>query len=361
MKLKKIIAFVLSALMLFGAISVVAFADEEKQLTLADGIDELQEQFVYGEGPETNGYTIDYRYFSPVKENDETKYPLVIWLHGMGEGAYEGKQIINNDIAYWTSAEFQSRFTGAEGAFIFAPRSLEEKGMFWDDTLIFPLRSAIDAFIAENAENVDLSRIYVGGFSMGGKMTFKMAIAYPDFFAAAFPICPAWKPAAEQTALIADMPIWLVSAKSDPIVNYSYSVQGAWENVISTNNNPELCRFSTLAKVKYPDGSSAISSHYAWFAVTYDMFSIENGDYPEMSTVNGKGETVTLTYPNGMISWLSQFTSDYDGTPATDSGNIVVDENSSGLLSKETLDFFFGQIIDFFKKILNVFMQIFNF
>ena len=40
-----------------------------------------------------------------------------------------------------------------------------------------------------------------------------------------------------------------------------------------------------------------------------------------MNTVDGLGNKVTLTYPDGMISWLSSFTSDYDGAPATDSGN----------------------------------------
>ena len=359
MKMKKILALILSVLMFMSISCVGAFAEEDN-LTLADGIDALKAQFEYGEGPETNGYTIDYRYFSPVKENDDTKYPLVIWLHGMGDGATEGKQVSNNDLGYWTSAEFQSRFEGAEGAFIFAPRSLEEKGMYWDDVLIFPLRAAIDDFIAENAENVDLSRIYIGGYSMGGKMTFKMAVAYPEMFAAIFPICPAWKPAAEQTALFADLPVWLTSAKSDPIVNYNSSVKGAWDNIIATNNNPEACRFSTLEKVKFPDGSMTISSHYAWYAVTYDMFSTSNGDYPYLSTVNGLGETVTLTYPNGMISWLSQFTSDFDGTPATGYGNIDVD-SLSGFLSKESLSFFVEQVIDFFKGIIEMLLQLFNF
>ena len=346
--MKKFISVILCALMLLSAGSVVSFADEDKQLTLSDGIEELREQFVYGEGPETDGYTLDYRYYSPVKENDDTKYPLVIWLHGMSEGGYEGKQVINNDIGYWTSAEFQSRFTGAEGAFIFVPRSLEENGLFWDDTLIFPLRATIDAFIAENAENIDISRIYIGGFSMGGKMTLKMAVAYPDFFAAIFPVCPALKPATEQTALIADIPVWLTSGKNDPLVNYNSSVVPTWNNIIAEHNNPELCRFSTLSTVRYPDGKKTVSSHHAWFSVNYDMFSTENGDYPDMSTVNGLGEKVVLTYPDGMISWLSQFTSDYDGTPATDSGNITVDEKSAF----EMIKFFFDQVFDFFRNIM---------
>ena len=84
----------------------------------------------------------------------------------------------------------------------------------------------------------------------------------------------------------------------------------------------EDCRFSTLTKVCYHDGKKTSSSHHAWFAVNYDLFSIDNGAYPYMSTVNGLGEEVTLTYPDGMISWLSQFTSDYDGTPSEGTGNI---------------------------------------
>ena len=43
-----------------------------------------------------------------------------------------------------------------------------------------------------------------------------------------------------------------------------------------------------------------------------------------MKTQNGYGEKVELTYPDGMISWLSGFTSDFDGAKATDSGNSEV-------------------------------------
>ena len=357
MKLKKFLALILSVLMLISVGSVVSFAENEA-LPLSAGLEALQGQFKYGEGPETNGYTIDYRYYSPAKENDETKYPLVIWLHGMGEGLPEGKQIKQNNIAYWTSAEFQARFEGTNGAYIMAPRSLEEQLIFWDDTMIYPLRAAIDSFIAENAKNIDISRIYIGGFSMGGKMTLKMAVAYPDMFAAAFPICPAWNPSAEQTALMADIPVWLTSGKGDPLVNYSASVTPTWNNIAATNNNPELCRFSTLSTVKYPDGSNTSSAHHAWFAVNYDMFSIENGDYPDMSTVNGKGETVTLTYPNGMISWLSQFASDYDGTPASDSGNIPVDENTSNLFSLDTIIAVVKPIVEVFMKLISMGMAL---
>ena len=319
--MKKFVAIVLSFVMLFSLCTPV-FACKVGNTTYDDNLDELQEKFLYGEGPETDGYTIDYRYFSPVKNGDTTKYPLVIWLHGMGDGANEGKQVTASDIAFWVSPDFQSRFKDCGGAFIFAPRSLEEENIYWSDDLIYPLRATIDDFISQNKDNIDLSRIYIGGYSMGGKMTLKMAVAYPELFAAIFPICPAWTPSANQVELIADIPVWLTSGVLDPLVNYFFSVRKTWKNIVSTNNSPADCRFSTLLFVRFPSGNPTSSSHHSWFAVNYDMFSSDNGKYPFMRTMDGTGNVVSLTYPDGMISWLSGFTSDYDGSVATDSGNL---------------------------------------
>ena len=343
--MKKLLSFILAVVMLFTA-CIPAFACKVGNTTYDDNLEELQSQFVAGKGPETDGYTIDYRYFSPVKDGDTTKYPLVIWLHGMGDGAYEGKQVTASDIAFWTSDEFQSRFKDSEGAFIFAPRSLEEKSIYWSDALIFPLRAAIDDFIAQNKDNIDLSRIYIGGYSMGGKMTLKMAVAYPDLFAAIFPICPAWTPSTDALELIADIPVWITSGKLDPLVNYFFSVTPLWKNIIANHNSPADCRFSSLTFVKYPSGNPTSSSHHSWFAVNHDMFSSDNGKYPFMKTVDGNGNKVTLTFPDGMISWLSSYTSDYDGSIATDSGNEEARQSGEGP---------FAVILSAFDKILAAF------
>ncbi len=319
--MKRILCLFLCFVMILSVCTPV-FACTTGNTTYDDNLEELQAQFLYGEGPETDGYTIDYRYYSPVKENDNTKYPLVIWLHGMGDGAEEGKQVRASDIAFWSSSDFQSRFKGSDGAYIFAPRSLEEKNIHWSDDLIYPLRATIDDFIAENKENIDLSRIYIGGYSMGGKMTLKMAVAYPELFAAIFPICPAWTPSVKQAKLISDIPVWITSGVLDPLVNYFFSVRKTWKNIISVNNAPADCRFSTLLFVRFPSGNPTSSSHHSWFAVNYDMFSSDNGKYPFMRTMDGTGNAVSLTFPDGMISWLSGFTSEYDGAPATSTGNL---------------------------------------
>lgn len=340
MKLKKLVTILLVLTMLFGISS----------LSVSAGFINLSEEnnkFVKDISPEIDGYAIDYRYFSPVKENDTTKYPLVIWLHGICNGWKDGMQINSSDVGIWVKDEYQSRFKDSGGAFIFVPRSPEEKNLCWANSLIRPLRGAIDNFIAKNKDNIDVSRIYIGGYSMGGRMTLKMAAAYPEMFAAAFPVCPKWVPGDEAAEHLSNMPIWLTSSKRDPIVNYYSEVMPTWETLIAHSNIPEFCRFSTLQKSVYPDGSRAPTAHNSWYSVNYDMFSDTNGDYPTMSTINGKGEVVTLTYPDGIISWLSDFTSDYDGSPATDKGNTAAHKVSVN--------------VNFFKAIYNFFKNLFRF
>ncbi len=345
-KFKRVILLILAVITAFGCM-INAYA-----APLDKGIDELKKQFVFAEGPKAGDYSVDYRYYSPVKENDTQKYPLVVWLHGMGDGASEGLQVEKSNVAFWASDEFQSRFAPSGGAFILAARSREEDGIFWDNSMIEPLRAAIDDFIAKNKTNVDLSRIYVGGYSMGGKMTLKMAIAYPEMFAAAFPICPAWSPSDELASKLADTPVWITSSTRDPLVNYYFAVSPTFEAIAKSSNVAEDCRFSTLTKVCYHDGQKTSSSHHAWFAVNYDMFSSENGAYPYMSTVNGLGEQVTLTYPDGMISWLSSHTSDYDGVPIEGTGNITPDTETDNLLDIDGIGEFFELL---FKAIASIF------
>lgn len=279
-------------------------------VSIGESKDELRKQFMFGEGPKVGLYDIDYRYYSPVKENDGTKYPLVIWLHGHSHGEREGYQIESNDIVNWSSDEYQSRF--GKGAYIFAARAPEDLGISWGSELVPSLKAAIDDFVLKNYENIDTNRIYIGGFSLGGMMTFKMAIEYPDMFAAIFPICPFITITNSDAKKISEIPIWLVSGKRDAIVNYELMTEANWNAVVNTTDRLECCRFTTLEKTCEPNGSSASNEHYAWIAVTYDMFSSENGDYPYMNTVNGNGEIVSLEFPNGMISWLSEFSSDYE-------------------------------------------------
>lgn len=331
----------------------LSFVCNAGAVSLSLGKTTLQAQFLKGEGPEIDGYTIDYRYFSPVKENDDTKYPVVIWIHGHSHGQYEGYQIESNDIVNWASDEYQARLKQTGGAYIIAVRAPENKGLSWSDELVRPLKATIDDFIEKHSENVDSTRIYIGGFSLGGMMTFKMAAEYPDMFAAAFPICPYITIDEQEAQKLADIPIWLVSGKNDPFVSYSLRTKKNWDLIVNTTNLAEDCRFSTLSRVCKPNGSRAPNAHYSWICVTYDMFSDTNEAYPHMSTVTAAGESVSLDYPDGMISWLSGFSSDYH--PDTD--NKIIDSGKLNISFKNAIAVPFMIVYMFFR---NLFRPIFG-
>jgi predicted peptidase len=153
--LKKTISIIMAICLMMLSLCVGAFAAERKTaLPTSAGIAALRNEFESDVAPEAEGFALDYCYYSPVGEGDETKYPLVIFLHGIGHADYVGAQLADSDMPYWASAELQSRFTSG-GAYILLPRAPEDKLVYWSSSMIEPLRSVIDDFIAKHGENID--------------------------------------------------------------------------------------------------------------------------------------------------------------------------------------------------------------
>ena len=59
------------------------------------------------------------------------------------------------------------------------------KGDWWT-SMIYPLKRLLDKSIS--IYNIDTSRIYLTGLSMGGYGTFALSQIYPEYFAAVAPI-----------------------------------------------------------------------------------------------------------------------------------------------------------------------------
>ncbi len=311
--MKKLLCVFLSALMLF---SLGATADAADPAALPA----LKAAFKDGAGPEIDGLSVDYVYFAPENPAGE-KLPLVVYFHGAGQGAAPRAQIEENNFPLWAGEEIQRRFTGG-GAWLFVPRSHEENDEYWSDPYVPAVKAAIDAFIADHAEEIDLTRIYVGGFSMGGKMTLKMASSYPSFFAAAFPLCPAYDPSAAQLEAMADLPVWLIVSRFDVIAGYYTFSEAIWNGLCETTRVPAECRLTLFGRVKYPDGKNTQSNHFVWFALANDMFTYDGGKYPKAETTDANGAAVELTYPNGMVSWLCGHTSGYAGGETAPNGTL---------------------------------------
>ncbi len=323
-KIKKLGCVVLALIMCFSALSFGSYADSKRKtaLPISAGIQALRDEFESDVAPEENGYALDYCYYSPKGENDNTKYPIVIFLHGIGHADYVNAQLDDSDMPYWASSELQSRFD-CGGAYILLPRAPENKMVYWNTDLQAPLRALIDDFILKHKDNVDTTKIFISGSSAGGEMAWNMITEYPQYFAGAFPIAATGAVTKNDVKACADVAIWMISSTKDPAVNYTLVTTPLWNNVCEFNNNKASCRLTSLTEVVEPAGNSASDNHHMAKVVTYDLHMLDGSTYPNATTVDGNGNVVNLDSPNGLIYWMNGVSSDFDGTPSQDDVNII--------------------------------------
>ena len=111
------------------------------------------------------------------KATEEKKWPLILFFHGMGERGNDVNKV--KGVGIPKLAEYK------DFPFIIVSPQCAI-GADWH-ILHTELRELLLEIISKY--NVDTSRIYLTGISMGGTGTWKTAIAYPKAFAAIAPIC----------------------------------------------------------------------------------------------------------------------------------------------------------------------------
>lgn len=142
-------------------------------------------------------------------ESDK-EFPLILFLHGMGERGTDIEEVKTHGLPKLISEEKEFPFI------VVSPQCPDE--YFWNDDLLLALLDEI-----ENDYRVDKNRIYITGLSMGGHGTWTLALAQPDRFAAIAPIC-GWSHPVE-FCKIAHMPIWIFHGAKDFVVPVSASEQ----------------------------------------------------------------------------------------------------------------------------------------
>ncbi len=337
--MKKLISLLLAVLII-----MLCFAPGAAAMSYTAGVNALNTQFIHGDD------LLDYVYYSPVKgEKDDTKYPLVVWLHGNSSGDYPGHQIENCDISLWSSEEYQRRFKGTGGAFLFMPRyPTNAITIAWEGPTT-TLKSSIDRFLKANEKHIDPNRIYIGGYSMGGKMVLRMASTYPEFFAAAFPLSPVYAPTTMELNSLVDMPIWFAWCKNDTYVSLNpITVLSNWEYLMALSNCREDCRLVTFDTIYHSDyrirtADGKNDTHNTWDAATRDFFMDDGAPFKDVKITDGKGKEVPLNYPEGLISWLS-------------SQGLTEDDASfkPGSLISKLLSKMFGFFGDFFVSLVKI-------
>lgn len=153
----------------------------------------------------SQGDSLHYRLLRPEAEVSGKKYPLVLFLHGAGErGNDNEKQLIHggqmflnpvNREEYPTFVLVPQCPSQRYWAYHERPLSLLPGEMPANQTISDMHRAVkelLDSYI--RMPQVDKTRIYVIGLSMGGMATFDMACRFPETFAAAIPICGSVNP-----------------------------------------------------------------------------------------------------------------------------------------------------------------------
>ena len=217
--------------------------------------------------------------YSPPKDN--AQHPLIIWLHGLGEG---GKNIdlplLGTNVAAFTEDSFQ---TLMNGAYVLVPQC---PTMWLDNGFGSPTTTGqslytkdlmqLIRFFVSSHPGIDPQRIYVGGCSNGGYMTLSLLLEDPDYFAAAFPVCEAYDNSwlsDEDIQILKDIPIWFTHSELDQICPPQNSTFPTVERLIRAGGqNIHLSRLSAICdatgQYKNEDGSPhQYDPHFAWIPV----------------------------------------------------------------------------------------------
>ncbi len=168
---------------------------------------------------------LNYRLYKP-KNKTEELYPLVIYLHGGGQGGDDNLKQLDKVVYFFTQAGLQKKYP----SFVIAPQC--PLGKQWVNTKFKarPFDHYDQSKIAESPEfimltkvigilfqkyPIDKNRIYITGFSMGSSGTWDFISRHPHLFAAAIPMSGVSDTSTVNK--IIDIPIWAFHGENDDI------------------------------------------------------------------------------------------------------------------------------------------------
>ncbi len=208
--------------------------------------------------------TLRYRILYPENYNKNKSYPLIIFLHGIGERGYDNEAQLIHGGSLFLKDSLRKTFP----AIVIFPQcppttiwggmtpSISGAGKYQlsETFLLNPsteeklVKKLIDNLIEKKV--VDRKRIYIGGLSMGGFGAYDMLTRYGNYFAAAFVICGQ-----------SHVDMMVNSAKKIPL----WIFHGAKDNIVSIEADRELYKALIDAgdkKVMYTEYPNA--NHDSW-------------------------------------------------------------------------------------------------
>lgn len=183
----------------------------------------LPEKFQAKQFINQTGDTLNYRIFIPEETDSTGFFPLVLFLHGAGERGSDNKAQLTHGVWRFVEDSVQKKHP----SIVVAPQA--PKDTYWanakwrtESTALMenpakPLSQTME--LVEQLQHdfkIDSSRMYVTGLSMGGFGTWDLIVRYPDFFAAAVPVCAGGD--TTKAHRITELPVWNFHGAEDTIV-----------------------------------------------------------------------------------------------------------------------------------------------
>lgn len=137
---------------------------------------------------------------------------MIIFLHGSGEKGTDIEKVK-------VHGPFKYLKTNTIDSYVLAPQCPENK--YWESESLYQL---IQKVIKDN-KNIDTSRIYLTGLSMGAWGAWNLAFAHPDMFAAFVPIAGfVDRVPMLENCKIKDIPTRIYHGLVDDVVDVRYSI-----------------------------------------------------------------------------------------------------------------------------------------
>lgn len=246
--------------------------------------------------------------------NNSDKYPLVIFLHGIGE---RGANSTNRSTLEGTIYEVDNigpprhAKDGHEFPFILISPQLKSNYSNWPTSYVMEVIEW-----AKSRLRVDEKRIHITGLSLGGGGAWTMTESYPRLFASSSPVCGGYNSTSKACAIAAEnIPVWAFHGDADPTVPISRSTNMVNAiNGCSPTPSPKA-KMTTYPGVKHDAWNKAYKPDH-----TYHNPNIYEWMMSQVNTKNGSNKLPTAnagsdkSYSGTTTINLSGSGSDSDGS-----------------------------------------------
>ncbi len=286
--------------------------------------------------------------------NQKKEFPLILFLHGSGERGDDLEAVKRNGPPKIVDSK-------DDFPFILVSPQCPQNENWSEGWAVTSLNALLDEVIADY--NVDTSRIYLTGLSMGGFGTWTLAEEYPNRFAAIAPVCGGGDP--DKACNIRRIPTWVFHGAKDNVapisnaeemvnvlkecgsdVQFTVYPEGGHDIWTETYNNPQLYEWflshsrsiTKLLEVEKQNVKASSGNAYYAFDGNFGTRWESEWNDPQWLTINlGKIQKVnSLT-----IFWETAFGKEYEILSSADNKkwlSVYNEKNSNGGVDKIIFD-----------------------